>query len=444
MPLFVRIPMAKPRVKNEPAPAELSRKHRRLLQQEQEKQRRLLLVIGAVVGLVLVVLLAGAINEFAVKPRRAVAVVNGESISLATFQRRMRFAEDNLVSQINQYIQFGQQFASADGSNPFAQTIQQLAGELSSPETLSLNVLDSMIEEKLVAQLASKQGVSVSDDEVQQQIEKDFGYERNPTPTPTPDPTTAVTNTVTNTAPAMTVAEFQKNYSNAITQLQDRKSVNEAEFRETYHNRLLRQKLQDAAPLDVKTTEEQVNARHILIRFPEVSEGKTQEQAEAEALAKIQEIRKRIEGGENFEDVAKQVSDDTSNKEQGGDLGWFGRGRMVKEFEDAAFALEPGKLSEPVKTSFGYHLILVTEKDLNRAVDENELSQRRNQAFTDWLKAQQDAAAIERKWSSDLAPALPDDIRSFLSNLTGLLTTSQPTPAPASETPTAPTATPAQ
>lgn len=443
MPLFVRIPMAKPRVKNEPAPEELSRKHRRLLQQEQEKQKRLLLAIGAVVGLVLVVLLAGAINEFAVKPRRAVAVVNGESISLAAFQRRMRFAEDNLVSQINQYIQFGQQFASADGSNPFAQTIQQLAGELSSPETLSLNLLDSMIEEKLVAQLASKQGVSVSDDEVQQQIEKDFGYERNPTPTPTPDPTTPVTNTVTNTAPAMTVAEFQKNYSNAITQLQDRKSVNEAEFRETYHNRLLRQKLQDAAPLDVKTTEEQVHARHILIRFPEAGQDKTQAQADVEALTKIQEIRKRIEGGEKFEDVAKQVSDDVSNKDQGGDLGWFGRGRMVKEFEDAAFALEPGKLSQPIKTSFGYHLILVIEKDPNRAVDANELSQRRSQAFTDWLKAQQDAAAIERKWSSDLAPALPDDIRSFLNNLAGALAASQPAPAPASETPTAPTATPA-
>lgn len=429
--------MTKQRPKNEPAPPkELSRKHRRLQQEEQVKQRWLLIAVGSVIGIAIAILLAGQLNEAVLKPRRAIAVVQSEPISVAAFQRRMRFAQDNLVGQINQYIDFGQQFAGADGSNPFLQTIQQLAADLSSPETMSLTVLDDMIREKFVTQLAAAQGVSVTEDEVQQKIEKEFGFERNPTPTPTPDPTITNTNPVSSTV--VTADDFKQNYQDTMKRLADNKSLNEAEFRQLYRYQLLNEKLQGVAPLDVKTTEEQVHARHILVSFPEVTAERTQEQAEAEALAKIQEIRARIVNGEKFEDVAKEVSDDTSNKEQGGDLGWFGRGQMVKEFEDVAFTLEPGVLSEPVKTSFGYHLIEVIEKDPNHPVEESVLTQRRSQAYDDWLKAQQDAASIERKWASNLVPAVPTEILAFVSQLGNVLAASQPTPVPTTATPETP------
>jgi parvulin-like peptidyl-prolyl isomerase len=228
----------------------------------------------------------------------------------------------------------------------------------------------------------------------------------------------------------MTAEAFQQRYTEVINGFKERRSLTETEFRRLYRLRLLREKLQEVAPLDVATTEAQVHARHILIRFPEVSEEKTQEQAEAEALARIQEIRRRIEAGESFADVAKAVSEDPGSKENGGDLGWFGRGRMVSEFEEAAFALEPGQISEPVKTAFGYHLIQVLEKDPARPVDEATLAQRRQQAFADWLLAQQNAAQIERRWRSDLVPALPDDLRQFLASVNTALAVPVPTPTP--------------
>lgn len=101
--------------------------------------------------------------------------------------------------------------------------------------------------------------------------------------------------------------------------------------------------------------EEQVKARHVLVMVNDKRD-------DAQAQARIAEARKKIEGGADFAAVAREYSDDTASKEQGGDLGWFGRNKMVKEFEDAAFGAQPGKLTGPVKSSFGYHLIEVTDK----------------------------------------------------------------------------------
>lgn len=91
----------------------------------------------------------------------------------------------------------------------------------------------------------------------------------------------------------------------------------------------------------------EVNARHILV--------KTKEEAEA--------IVKRLDAGESFEAIAKEVSTDPGSGANGGDLGWFGPGQMVPEFEQAAFALEVGAYSkEPVQSQFGWHVIKVEDK----------------------------------------------------------------------------------
>jgi parvulin-like peptidyl-prolyl isomerase len=104
--------------------------------------------------------------------------------------------------------------------------------------------------------------------------------------------------------------------------------------------------------------EEQVHARHILISVKS-EEAPTEGLEKPVARAKAEEVLKRLKAGESFEALAKEYSTDTGSKENGGDLGWFGRGRMVPDFEKAAFALQPGQVSEIVESPFGFHIIKV-------------------------------------------------------------------------------------
>ena len=102
----------------------------------------------------------------------------------------------------------------------------------------------------------------------------------------------------------------------------------------------------------------QVNARHIMKMCNERMSAEVQKNKYNEML----EIKQRLEAGEDFATLAKELSDDKASAQKGGDLGWFGIGRMVKEFEKAAFALNAGETSEIIKTQFGYHIINVKEK----------------------------------------------------------------------------------
>ncbi|MES5942629.1 MULTISPECIES: peptidylprolyl isomerase PrsA [unclassified Bacillus cereus group] len=89
----------------------------------------------------------------------------------------------------------------------------------------------------------------------------------------------------------------------------------------------------------------EIKASHILVKD--------------EATAK--KVKEELGQGKSFEELAKQYSEDTGSKEKGGDLGFFGAGKMVKEFEDAAYKLKKDEVSEPVKSQFGYHIIKVTD-----------------------------------------------------------------------------------
>jgi peptidyl-prolyl cis-trans isomerase C len=110
---------------------------------------------------------------------------------------------------------------------------------------------------------------------------------------------------------------------------------------------------------------ERVKASHILIRFTgssaPVRPGQ-KELTEDEALAKAQEIRKKLLDGADFAATAKAESDDVGSGAKGGSLGTFGHGQMVPAFEQAAFTLPLNQISEPVKSAFGYHIIKVEER----------------------------------------------------------------------------------
>jgi peptidyl-prolyl cis-trans isomerase C len=103
--------------------------------------------------------------------------------------------------------------------------------------------------------------------------------------------------------------------------------------------------------------EEEVHARHILIRAPQGDQ-----KASDEAKKKIEAVIARLKKGEDFAKVAQEVTEDPSGKANGGDLGWFTKEQMVPEFADAAFGLKPGDISGPVHTQFGWHVVKTEDK----------------------------------------------------------------------------------
>jgi parvulin-like peptidyl-prolyl isomerase len=187
----------------------------------------------------------------------------------------------------------------------------------------------------------------------------------------------------------MSESQFQSSYTTQIDYVKKNFQFTEQEFRGLFEIDLLRSKLGTVLGDRLPTTEEQVHARHILVE--------TEEEA--------QEVLERLKAGEDFAALALEFSIDTSNNETGGDLDWFGRGMMVPEFEEAAFSLEIGKISDPVQTTFGYHIIEVLEKDANYPIDEYTLSQRKSAALDEWLSTQRYSERVQRFFSSDKVPS---------------------------------------
>lgn len=534
----------------EEQPRDLTRKEHRLRREDRERNRKLLLGTAVVLGLVVLVLAFGLISEFLLKPNSTVVQVGQDQIITRDYWKRLRYEENQLVNQYMQYNQLEQQFG---GQGFFTAQIQQIQATLSSPFALGVDVLNRMIEERIIEQQAAERGITVSDAEVEEALREQVAATQGlvtepqatstaqaaadatataagftPTPMPEVDASAAVTATegmtategVTDAEAAPTPAPLptraiitdtavQEGLATLESSLQESVGYSLADYRQIVRTGLLAEKLQEViADEQVQATEEQVHARHILISeitptpsvegsaavtatagltgtdavtavatpaaaadltetvAPTAAEGLTEaessvtattaiteENTEAitgtelaateavtaaesltatagvtatetvtpsaaperpaqrtkeEALALATELRQRILAGEDFATLAAQYSDDQSNAQNGGDLGWFNRNAMVAPFADVAFSLPVGEVSEPVETQFGYHLIEVLEKDEARPKPEDQLQQERAQAFSNWLQEQVTAANVQRP--ADLVSLLPKDI----------------------------------
>lgn len=141
-------------------------------------------------------------------------------------------------------------------------------------------------------------------------------------------------------------------------------------------------------------TEEQLSASHLL------KMAKSEEEF-SEALDAVKKLRARLQNGEDFTEIVRAESDDKGND---GNLGTFGKGKMVPEFEQAAYALEAGELSEPVRTQFGWHLIQLHEKipeqitpfeEIKEKVVEYLTERKKDRVFEDFLDGLKTQATIE-------------------------------------------------
>lgn len=208
------------------------------------------------------------------------------------------------------------------------------------------NVVNRLIEEELLAQEIARQGIQVTEAEIDAEFEKYRGKFKSEE---------QFNSYLTHGKTTVEEIRARLRSSLALTKLLQKLGkldVPDEEVRQAYQT-----------GIKMYTEPEQVQARHILIK---VAENAPADQVDA-ARKKAMEALKKVRGGEDFGNVARAMSDDAMSKEKGGDLGFFRRGVMVPKFEEAAFALQPGEITkEPVRTPFGFHIIQVTDRKAER------------------------------------------------------------------------------
>jgi parvulin-like peptidyl-prolyl isomerase len=355
------------------AAAAPSRRQQSKWQREQHQQHTLYIAIGVLVALALAIFGGGVFYDNVVRANEVVAQIGPDSISASQLLNEVRPSVRALDTQAK---------TLGAGAN-IAQYVDQ------QKRSLPDQTLNTLIDNHVIQQEADRRAISVSPSELddrQRQTVADFQSSSNPTPTaePTATPETAATPEVTvaptpevavapspPTTPTAVPTLVGDAYGTALQSLLDRNFLTEPEFRDKLQQSVLREKLQTAIGQEqFPDTQEQIHAREILLATPD------------EAIA----VLSQLQAGADFAQLAQQSSTDAASRVNGGDLGWFARGGLGdKAFEDAAFALQPGQLSDVVQGSNGYGVIQVLERDPARAVPAAQLQSQRLKAFTDWL-----------------------------------------------------------
>ncbi len=209
-------------------------------------------------------------------------------------------------------------------------------------------VLNSLIELALIQQAAARMGISISDEQLETRVQETI-------------------------ASGGGEEKFQAWLAES--------GITPEEFREQLRAELLTEMVIERVTGSVPAEAEQVHARHILL---------SSEQDAQQAL-------RRIQAGEDFAKVAREMSQDEITRADGGDLGFFPKGMLSvpKEVEDAAFALQPGQVSGIVRSPYGYHIIQVLERQVGRPLPPDVYQAMKQKAFDDWLQQQRAAAQVE-------------------------------------------------
>lgn len=412
-----------------------TRRQLALSRREKEQLRLFYMGLGLVAILVVVVLGFGLAQTYIIEPNSPVAVVNGTEITTGQYRDRVRYERFILEDQIQQISsQLAALPASQEAEDQLTQLVrnqyQQMANQLVQQRSVvDRQTLDLMIVEELVQTEAERRGITVSDEEVTEAINRFLATREGgltqaaaqetstarvnatataalwtPTPTFTPSPTLTTTQQITPTAtpantptpaptPTLNVISadtLSTQYQNWLNTLAEQAEINESTYRAIIRQNVLRDKLGDALAEEVPTVAEQARARHILVE--------TEEEAQ-DAIA-------RLEAGEDFAALAQELSIDTASAAQGGDLGFVPRGQFVPQVDEAIFSLPIGEISEPIETQFGWHVVEVLERE-ERELSPADYSRQQRQALSNWATQAREEARVEDFWTPQKAPPDP-------------------------------------
>lgn len=399
---------------------------------EREQLRLIYMGLGLVAVLIVIVLAFGLLQTYVIEPGQAVAVVNGQEITRQAYRNRVRY-ERFILEDIYQQIvtEFQALPPASDEGDQFTELLrnqyqQQASQVLQQRSVVDRQTLDIMMADKLIEAEAQARNITVSEEDVTEAINRFLAGREGgltaqaaaetstaraeasvtaaswtPTPTFTPSPTLTTTTEITPTTPTSTPAPLPTptfnivddatlttQYTNWLNTLAESADTDEAQYRQIIRASLLRDKVREAIGDEVPPTAEQARARHILV--------------ETEDEAK--EVIERLAAGEDFADLAGELSQDTGSAVDGGDLGFAPPGRYVPEFEEAVQTLSIGQVSDPVESQFGWHIIEVLERE-ERELSPVDYAQLQRTAFSDWLEETREAADIEDTWTPDVAPA---------------------------------------
>lgn len=314
---------------------------------------RKLFQFAAVVALTLVFLPAMADDKKSSEENAA--LVNGVAISMEQYNKELNLQLDRIARQ-------GQQLSD-----------EQTA-------VLKTNILESLIEREVLYQQSEKIGIQITDPNVDEQlvaIKKRFPSEDE----------------YKNALMKMNLSEdevkAQIKRGLAIRELINQEITSKVVVTEE------ESKAYYAGNQQLFKQPEQIKASHILIKV----DANADEAKKNEARKKIEEVQQKLKDGGDFAELAKEYSEGPSGP-KGGDLGYFGRGQMVKPFEDAALALKPNEISDIVETRFGYHLIKVYDSKPERVMTYEEVKDRIMQRMKQ-QKIEKDATEYVDKLKKD-------------------------------------------